>query len=96
MTPEDVFSDTTPPLDEDYHTVPWLTIALLLACSVAGRDNNHDNRAERKKGAEEQNGRQQFRKPQFRQQEEIHDKENDEEEDDNKTEQTLTARQVCK
>lgn len=36
MTPEDVFSDTTPPLDEDYHTVPWLTIALLLACSVAG------------------------------------------------------------
>ena len=59
----------------------------MLGC---GRDNNHDNRAEHKKGAEEQNGRQ-FRQP-LRQN---HDKENYEEKG-NETKQTLTARPACK
>ena len=36
MSPEDVFSNTTPPLEENYHEVPWLTISIILIVSVAG------------------------------------------------------------
>lgn len=34
MSPEDVFSDTTPPLDEDYHYTPWWAYVIVVLAEI--------------------------------------------------------------